>query len=138
VREIDSIVIHHSASPLTTTADQIKLWHLERGFRTVGYHYIVESDGTPVLGRPVWQIGAHVLGHNERTVGVCGVGDNTTQSQSWTLAIRRGLVRQVLSLRAVFGPLPVVRHCELADTLCPGLTESQWKELLTKIEKESA
>jgi hypothetical protein len=54
---------------------EIHRWHLERGWATVGYHFVVSPSGRIFRGRPVDRLGAHVLGHNVGTVGICLMGD---------------------------------------------------------------
>ena len=76
MREIKSIILHCSATPegKDFTVADITRWHKERGFRTIGYHYVVYRDGTVHKGRPVEQIGAHCEGHNKNSIGVCYIG----------------------------------------------------------------
>lgn len=76
MREIKSIILHCSATPegKDFTVADITRWHKERGFRTIGYHYVVYRDGTVHKGRPVEQIGAHCEGHNKDSIGVCYIG----------------------------------------------------------------
>jgi hypothetical protein len=53
----------------------IQRWHLDRGWATVGYHFVVSPSGRIFRGRPVDRLGAHVLGHNAGTVGICLMGN---------------------------------------------------------------
>ena len=48
MRQINKIVVHHSASKQSTTRDQIDRWHKDRGWSGVGYHYVIESDGSTI------------------------------------------------------------------------------------------
>ncbi|EGP03147.1 N-acetyl-anhydromuranmyl-L-alanine amidase [Pasteurella multocida subsp. gallicida str. Anand1_poultry] len=90
------IVIHCSATqngkPLRnkahTAAQVIDRWHAERGFKRtfsnftqfnshlkhIGYHYVIDTDGTVETGRKVGEVGAHVKGHNQQSIGICLVG----------------------------------------------------------------
>ena len=63
----------------------IDKWHKKRGFRKIGYHYVIlngrdkiryriERDGLIQKGRPVTEKGAHVSYHNENTIGICLIG----------------------------------------------------------------
>lgn len=80
MRPIDLLVIHCTASrngrlkPL----EEIRKEHRARGFSDVGYHYVIQADGSLLNGRPEEQIGAHaaVKGHayNKTSIGVCLVG----------------------------------------------------------------
>ena len=48
-REItDTIVIHCTQTPadMNIGADKITEWHKDRGFDTIGYHFVIRRDGT--------------------------------------------------------------------------------------------
>lgn len=76
------IIIHHSAGADNQTLgwDDIRRFHLARGWQGIGYHLGVEriGDGFEVLmGRP-WHIkGAHCKGQgmNHKSLGVCFIGN---------------------------------------------------------------
>ena len=61
-------------------ADEIRSWHLDRGFSDIGYHYVIRRDGTQEDGRPIEQPGAHVQGHNAHSIGICLVGGRADDS----------------------------------------------------------
>lgn len=73
----DFLVVHCSATKATQDigVEQIRQWHIkERGWKDVGYHYVIRRDGTREPGRPTWAQGAHVEGHNNDSLGICLVG----------------------------------------------------------------
>ena len=77
MRTITLIVIHCSAvrPGQQSSAKDINNWHHDRGFQNgIGYHYVVRRDGTIELGRPLEMIGAHVVGHNRHSIGICYEG----------------------------------------------------------------
>ena len=83
-RNIRYLVVHCSATPegREHTAQDIELWHRQRGFEGIGYNYIVRLDGTIEEGRDVNKIPAHVEGHNKDSIGICyigGIDKNTLQ-----------------------------------------------------------
>lgn len=120
MRKLTKIIIHHSASPLTTKAADIEKWHRSRGFDGIGYHYVIESDGKIVDARPLEKIGAHCKGHNRDSIGICLVGDNTKE-QRWTLKQWESLTQLVLDIRRDHGDLTIYGHRDLAPTECPGI-----------------
>jgi N-acetylmuramoyl-L-alanine amidase len=77
------IVVHCSAT--APGADigtrDITQWHRERGFDTIGYHYVIRRNGEVETGRRESAIGAHVRGHNLYSIGVCLVGGVDTRSK---------------------------------------------------------
>jgi N-acetyl-anhydromuramyl-L-alanine amidase AmpD len=73
---VEYIVLHCSASPngLPLTCDVIRQWHLARGFRGIGYHYVITIDGVVHATRGEQNIGAHAKGYNAKSLGICMVG----------------------------------------------------------------
>lgn len=67
MRKINEIIIHCAATQegKDFTVQQIDSWHRQRGFRCIGYHYVIYRDGSVHCGRPESQVGAHCTGHNE-------------------------------------------------------------------------
>lgn len=75
----DTIIIHCSATRAGQdfTAADIDRWHRQRGFRSIGYHFVVRLDGTIEPGRDVALDGAHCTGWNHRSIGICYIADWT-------------------------------------------------------------
>jgi hypothetical protein len=134
LREIRLIVVHHSASPTTTTAKQIARWHsapkpIGRGWRLgTGYHRVIEGDGGILDGRKIQWRGAHAKGANTGSVGVCVVGDNTKASQRWTSRQEDALAVLLTHLCRVYPMARVAGHRDLPgqQTVCPGLSIRAW------------
>jgi hypothetical protein len=58
MRDINSIIIHCSATQGDVSIETIRKWHVEeRGFRDVGYHYVIRTNGTIEVGRPLSEAG---------------------------------------------------------------------------------
>lgn len=76
MREIKYIVLHCSATKegQNIGAQDIDRWHRQRGFRKIGYHFVILLDGTICQGREITEIGAHVAGSNAQSIGICYVG----------------------------------------------------------------
>lgn len=72
--DIERITLHHSLSSFGS-ARIIRGWHLERGWSDIGYHYVIRTTGTVDRGRSLQFRGAHKLGGNKRSLGLCLVGD---------------------------------------------------------------
>lgn len=82
-RKASLLVIHASDTPITWMAKaptsakvaEIRRWHTQdRGWSDIGYHLVIDRDGTVATGRPMGKIGAHVSGHNPGSIGVCLIG----------------------------------------------------------------
>lgn len=125
MRKITEIIIHCTATPegRDVTVGQVTQWHRARGFRTIGYHYLVSLDGTVHAGRAPEEVGAHCLGHNARSIGVCYVGgldrDTLRPKDTRTASQRKALAELVARLRRRFPGATVHGHREFAAKACP-------------------
>lgn len=73
MRKINLIVVHCSDSDRKEhdSPEVIREWHRQRGFTDIGYHFVITKDGVLHRGRDESAVGAHVAGHNARSIGVC-------------------------------------------------------------------
>lgn len=124
MRNITEIIVHCTATPAgrNVTVNEIDRWHRQRGFRCIGYHYVVMLDGRVCLGRDVRQPGAHTKGHNSCSIGVCYVGGLDSAGRpadTRTEAQRRSLRELITSLRLSYPGATVHGHREFAVKACP-------------------
>lgn len=124
-RRIDEIIVHCSATRPEQgfTAADVRRWHTrERGFSDIGYHFVVETDGSVSAGRPLDRVGAHCRGHNSRSVGVCymgGIGADGTPADTRNAA-QKAAMRELLSALAHSFPGARIRsHRDFARKACP-------------------
>jgi N-acetyl-anhydromuramyl-L-alanine amidase AmpD len=108
------IVIHCSATEENHEyyADDIRQWHKERGFKDIGYHFVIDIDGTLEIGRPLEQAGAHAQGYNEKSIAICYIGglrknkpaDTRTEEQKTTMHSLINLIKTIYpNIRNVVG-----------------------------------
>ena len=125
MRKIDKIFIHCSATPegRDIKMETIKSWHVKgRGWRNIGYHFVIELDGMLRPGRPMEQIGAGVKGHNENSIHVCYVGGldkNKKPMDTRTDAQRETLNTIVAGLQKEYPDASVHGHNEFSSKACP-------------------
>jgi len=76
MRGINLLVYHCSATEAGKdySVEEITVWHKARGFRTIGYHFLIHLDGTIDIGRNIHEIGAHAKGKNRNSIGICYIG----------------------------------------------------------------
>ena len=76
MRKINKIILHCTATKegQDFTVDDVRRWHIGRGFADIGYHYLIYLDGSVHKGRPIVRIGAHCSGQNKDSIGICYVG----------------------------------------------------------------
>jgi len=78
MRPIDMIVLHQTGTA-TGTVESIRRYHMApppngKGWKDIGYHYLLYADGSVHKGRPNSQVGAHCQGDNATSLGICCVG----------------------------------------------------------------
>lgn len=142
MRRIDTIVIHCTAThadwwdgrSAQDKVNEVRRWHLDRGWSDIGYHYLIDRNGVVVGGRPIEKIGAHAKGHNASSIGISLFGghgssatdafdDNFTQAQND--ALRRlvdDLKRKYPSIKTIIG------HNQVSARACPGFSVPRWLE----------
>ena len=97
--KVNTIFIHCSDSTWGT-AIEINKWHTQRGWKAIGYHFVILNgmirpsikfeamDGQIEAGRQFNTQGAHVLNHNVGTKGICLIGvDKFTDKQMKALKV---------------------------------------------------
>ena len=81
--DIDAIVIHCTATKegKNFRAADIDAWHKAQGWKCIGYHYVIDLDGTVEAGRPLDMEGAHCKESgtsgkpdNKHSIGIVYVG----------------------------------------------------------------
>lgn len=123
--QVKRLIIHHSASPRETTVEQLREWHKARGFEDVGYHIVIDHLGTVHATRQLTVQGAHCLGANGDSWGVCVTGDNTREDRRWNEVQIAALERLVDAAAELVPGLVVCGHRDAVGgktkTECPGL-----------------
>ena len=91
----DTIIIHCSATRAGQdfTATDIDRWHRQRGFRSIGYHFVIRLDGTIEPGRDVALDGAHCTGWNHRSSASATLADWTGTAGLLTHGRKRNVKR---------------------------------------------
>lgn len=106
--DIRYIVLHCSATRLDQpySVEALQRDHRARGFRGAGYHFYVRRSGAIHPLRPLDQIGAHVLGHNRHSWGVCYEGGLSAEGhpQDTRTPEQREALRLLLSQLLALAP----------------------------------
>ena len=107
---IDAIVIHCSATPAgkNVKASDIDREHRAKGWKMIGYHYVVDLDGTVETGRPLTMDGAHCntsgfsgSPYNKHSIGICyigGLNENGNAADTRTPEQKKALAELVYKL----------------------------------------
>lgn len=132
MRTINQIVVHYTATPHDrhVTVEQIDQWHRARGWKKIGYHYVIYLDGSTHQGRKESEVGAHVLKHNQNSIGVCYVGGlkegQKGGSNTMNAAQEASLVKTLKDLTTRYSGAVVLGHKDLQATQCPGFDVRKW------------
>ena len=124
MRAINEIIIHCSATKEGNkiSATTIDRWHKDRGWRCIGYHYVVRIDGSIEYGRPVQDIGAHVKGKNKHSIGVCYIGGldaNMEPKDTRTRDQKESLLYLLKTLKRLHPDATIHGHRDFANKACP-------------------
>lgn len=143
MRQLNEIIIHCTDTRPNwwedrTSAEkvaEVRRWHVEENhWSDVGYHFLIDRDGTVIEGRPLEKTGAHVKGHNTGTVGISLFGghggsasdqfqDNFTEDQERALMqLIRQLQDNYPSITSISG------HNQYAAKACPTFSVPAWLE----------
>ena len=120
-RKITSaVILHHMAAQ--GSVQSIHNTHLNFGWAGIGYNFFIRLDGSIYKGRGWDYIGAHAgasSGYNAKSVGICFEGDYTKLSSMPAAQYEAGvwLVREALKR---YGRIDVLKHRDVAATVCPG------------------
>ena len=139
MRGITKIVWHCSGTKdgRPVTLEALIAAHKARGFRTIGYHWVIEPDGKIIKGRPESEVGAHVEGHNHDSIGICLIGSERFTQAAWNSARLLGLqVEDRYPAAHHYGHRDFspdlngdgkIQKCEWIKT-CPGFDVHDWRD----------
>ena len=123
--EKDTEIIIHCTATIKgkdyTVAD-IDRWHKAKGWKGIGYHFVIYRDGSIHVSRSKSETGAHCTGHNTISIGICYIGglskdgqpkDTRTPQQKDSL---RSLIEQ---LQEEYPLATFHGHNEFTNKACP-------------------
>lgn len=136
MREITEIITHCSATGPEADIGfkEINKWHKEEGWDGCGYHYIIRKSGMVEIGREITREGAHVLGHNKNSIGICligGVDDAGKPVDSYEMAQWIVWLDLVKTLHRQFPEALMLGHNDFTNLkTCPNFNVPETWELL--------
>jgi hypothetical protein len=151
MKNINNIIVHCSDS-VFGDRNEIDKWHRARGFSEIGYHFVVLNgrigpnfrlaslDGSIEPGRYLDgdsliagnEVGAHALGYNGNSVGICLIGTRTFTDRQMAAVV--SLVRELLA-RYGIDKSSVLGHYETDSgrregKTCPNIDMALFREQL--------
>ena len=144
----NKIILHHSLTKdgLVNDWNAIRRYHMHtKGWRDVGYHWGIENvNGKYVIqkGRNENETGAHTLGQNSKSIGICIVGNyDLRRPDTRAIALLITLLKSIYSRHGV---LPIETHHKYASyKSCPGtkfpvdyVRNAMRKKVIKEVKKE--
>lgn len=125
MRPINEIIIHcaDTSNGKEFHAKDIDQWHKQRGWKMIGYHWVICIDGTVEAGRVPEMIGSHAEGHNSTSLGICMIGKDKFTPAQW-----ESLATLVGGLKVQWPEADVIGHYQVATNgkSCPNFNVPLW------------
>jgi len=130
-KSTDFIAIHCAATDASQDIGkaEIDVWHRQRGFLCIGYHFVIRRDGRLEYGRDVWAIGAHVIGYNSKSIGICMVGGGSAKEvNNFTPPQWATLETLLRDLKHEYPDAVIQGHRDFPDVQkwCPSFNVKSW------------
>ena len=136
MRAINKIIVHCTATPegRDVSAETIRRWHVkDNGWSDIGYHWVIELDGSLQEGRKEHLNGAHAKGHNTDSVGVVYVGGcdkDMKPKDTRTDAQKEELICILKDLKGRYPKAEIIGHRDVANKACPSFdAKEEYKDL---------
>ena len=144
MRPINEIIVHCAATrpdwwssrSLGQKIAEVRRWHtapppVGRGWSDIGYHFLIDRNGKTCPGRPLERVGAHVVGRNTGTIGICLFGGHGSAATDrfpdhYTPAQEDALRTLIADLRQNHAIDQVTGHNQYAAKACPGFPVPAW------------
>ena len=113
MRRIDWLVVHCTATPQSTTVASIqRYWRENLKWKSPGYHFLIEANGTVYNLQPINLPSNGVAGHNANSIHISYIGgvngrqaiDNRTDAQ------KREILRLLTDLKKQFPNAQIQGH----------------------------
>ena len=131
MRTIRHIVLHCTASTQDATVEDIQsYWRRNLGWKSPGYHFLIEANGVVHNLQPIELPSNGVAGHNANSIHISYIGgvngkkavDNRTPKQIETM------IRLVREMKSKFPKAMILGHRDFkgVNKACPSFDVAQW------------
>lgn len=136
------IVVHCSDSDFDNF-ESIQRFHItdpSHHWENIGYHYVVERDGTLRYGRPENYHGAHVgeQGMNTKSLGICLCGkfENKGPSDAQVATLKKLLGQLTVKYGITKDKVVPHRHFTKAKTCYGSFMKDDWAQSLLEVSED--
>jgi len=109
---------------------ELNKWYRQRGYSGIGFHFVIRRDGTIETGCNPQAVGAHAVGHNFTSIGICligGVNKSDVPENNFTPEQWDSLVKLLKGLKTKYPEAKIIGHNEVAKKSCPSFDVQKWK-----------
>ena len=127
------LIIHHTGVNPAQSFEIINEYHRQKwdfisslGYY-IGYHYYIDVDGIVKQGRADTDEGAHCIGYNLKSLGICLAGnfDQILPNEAQIKSLKKLLLELSLKYKIQFEQ--IVPHRKFANKSCYGdMLEDEW------------
>lgn len=115
LKVVKYLVVHCTATRLSqrVSVEDIDRWHKAQGWSGIGYHWYVDRDGHIFPGRSEREAGAHVIGYNHCSIGICyegGLDEQGNSADTRTPAQKAALLFIIKDLKQSYPNAVVLGH----------------------------
>lgn len=115
LKEVKYLVVHCTATRLSqrVSVEDIDRWHKAQGWSGIGYHWYVDRDGHIFPGRSEREAGAHVIGYNHCSIGICyegGLDEQGNSADTRTPAQKAALLLIIKDLKQSYPNAVILGH----------------------------
>ena len=118
MKEIEGVVLHNSGVTVLQSVEAIHNYHKNKGWAGIGYQYYVRKDGRIYRGRTESMEGAHCVGVNGISIGICAEGNFNEETMS--NAQKNSIIELIKDIKSRYNIKWIRGHRELLATSCPG------------------
>lgn len=119
-RSMTKYIIYHHAEHGNCSVYDIHNWHLNNSWSGIGYNFFVRKDGSIWEGRPENAMGAHTLGYNDISIGICAEGKYMCETMPQVQ--KKALIELGIYLKNKYNinHNNIMGHRDVNSTTCPG------------------
>ncbi len=141
MRRINRIVLHCTATSASATVESIQnYWKNVLGWKSPGYHYLIDRNGKAHYLQPIEKASNGVRGYNADSIHISYIGGKNQDDR--TAAQKETMKATIISLKSMLGDIPVLGHRDLSKDLngngviephewvklCPRFEVKEWLE----------
>lgn len=138
MRTINNIVLHCTATQPEAKVEAIRnYWKNSLGWKSPGYHYVIEADGTINHLHPEDKPSNGVAGHNANSIHISYIGGIDALGKAKdtrTAAQKEAMLKLLLNIKLRYPAARILGHRDFPGVAkaCPSFDVAAWLKLEMK------